>query len=211
MRELNQAKFIERLNQYLNDNNKKCSDFSVECGYDRSYLPKIMNNTAWLTDGVCNTLAEKTGQSINYWRGLGEDKPFIAQRLGVEVDEQFQIEGLPDVTFVILPGGRYETVPVLAGGSAVAIVDAINNPSLVSKLPIREFTEADKELARKFGTKYVCRDQNSTSFINLYKNKPRDISWCGVFLGNCACCINIDTGYFQGVQPGDCIKIFEDA
>lgn len=69
---------------------------------------------------------------------------FVAERLGVTDNEWFRIklDYVPtNAQFRILSNGQFETEPKNLSRSSFAIMDAINDPSIVEKMP--RFTEND--------------------------------------------------------------------
>lgn len=73
-----------------------------------------------------------------------EPQPRICDILGVEVGEQFTIEGC-NAQFEILSDGHYRTTPAKVPNSSYAFLDAIQNPRLVHKVPACKLSEKDKE------------------------------------------------------------------
>ena len=71
-------------------------------------------------------------------------QPRICDILGVKVGEQFMIEGC-DAKFEILYNGHYKTTPANVANSSYAFLDAIQNPSLVHKVPTVKLSTKDRE------------------------------------------------------------------
>lgn len=71
-------------------------------------------------------------------------QPRICDILGVKVGEQFMIEGC-DAKFEILYNGHYKTTPANVANSSYVFLDAIQNPSLVHKVPTVKLSTKDRE------------------------------------------------------------------
>ncbi len=85
------------------------------------------------------------------------ERPFIAERLGVNVNERFCIKGMPnDVEFSILWDGTFVTWNGNnVAGSSVAFINAINNPELVIR---KKLTDKDLEFCKQVGAEYVTAE-----------------------------------------------------
>lgn len=71
-------------------------------------------------------------------------QPRICDILGVEVGEQFTI-GDCAAKFEILYNGHYKTTPANVANSSYTFLDAIQNPSIVHKVPTVKLSTKDRE------------------------------------------------------------------
>ena len=87
-------------------------------------------------------------------------KPKICEILGVEVGEEFKINGWDTVTFQILDDGTFSTEPGNVPGSTTALLRALDHPEWVEHLP--SWSPDEVTLARVFLD--VCYDKESVFF-----------------------------------------------
>lgn len=71
-------------------------------------------------------------------------QPRICDILGVKVGELFTIEGC-NARFEILSDGHFRTIPANVPNSSYTCLDAIQNPSLVHKVPTVKLSTKDRE------------------------------------------------------------------
>ena len=113
--------------------------------------------------------------------------PFIAKRLGVEVDEKFKIvemaklrdsNGL-NVVFMIRDDGTYTTIPENAQNSSIAILKAIDDPEhqVIKCLKITEKEKEDLKMLFKIWPDLnatICIDKNEAIEIDSPEFKYYD-------------------------------------
>lgn len=75
-------------------------------------------------------------------------KPKICEILGVEVGEEFKIKGQDGVVFRILDDGTFVTQPINAPESSVALLQTLDHPEWVERLP--SWSPDEVALARVF-------------------------------------------------------------
>lgn len=129
---------------------------AYEAGYswsggdiDTTYWDVYGENTIYLfysnKDIAYGTIerADEYGRTVTEYP-FTAPQPRICDILGVKVGEQFMIEGC-DAKFEILYNGHYKTTPANVANSSYAFLDAIQNPSLVHKVPTVKLPTKDRE------------------------------------------------------------------
>lgn len=77
---------------------------------------------------------------------MDKPKPYICQRLGVEVGERFKIKHYSDkIEFWILENGTYQTEPPNKANSSVALLTSLEHPDRIIRKP--RWTEQEVNLA----------------------------------------------------------------
>lgn len=135
-------------------------------------------------------------------------KPRLAELLGVEVGEKFQVKGVDtkDFAFFVDAEGimRWTDDGMI---SDLIIYTIINHPERIVRLP--RLTEPEIVIMRAFGAKCVSRADISTSVALLWDTKPRKYP-DGVYR---ACWFKpiatVDSRFFPSVKPGDCVELEE--
>lgn len=75
---------------------------------------------------------------------MDKPKPYICQRLGVEVGERFKIKHYSDkIEFWILENGTYQTEPPNKANSSVALLTSLEHPDRIIRKP--RWTEQEVE------------------------------------------------------------------
>ena len=75
---------------------------------------------------------------------MDKQKPYICQRLGVEVGERFKIKHYSDkIEFWILENGTYQTEPPNKANSSVALLTSLEHPDRIIRKP--RWTEQEVE------------------------------------------------------------------
>lgn len=78
---------------------------------------------------------------------MDKPKPYICQRLGVEVGERFKIKHYSDkIEFWILENGTYQTEPPNKANSSVALLTSLEHPDRIIRKP--RWTEQEVERAK---------------------------------------------------------------
>lgn len=132
-----------------------------------------------------------------------QDKPRIAEVLGVEVGERFRIVGgdFDTVEFYIQEDGEPSTYV------HAALPYAINHPESIIRTP--RLTEPEIAIMRAVGARWVSRDPRSESQVELYSEKP-EYRADGEFVpqsGKKCVAIIYDAERFPSVKPGECIGL----
>lgn len=138
-------------------------------------------------------------------------KPRLAEILGVEVGERFNIDGYfqngnTRVAFWVTEKGCYETDPPKTDNSSYALLDAINHPESIIRAP--RLTEAELAICKAVGAKWVSKDERISQDINLWESKPKKDeigTFSGQWFGR------IHGALFPSVRPGDCLEVPGDA
>ena len=138
--------------------NKFCGtqDCCAECPL--SSLPGTWEDCeAWMRDNI-----EKTAKiaGLEVVKEGEKMKPKICEILGVEVGEEFKINGWDGVVFQILDDGTFSTEPVNVPGSSTVLLRALEHPEWVEHLPL--WSPDEVALARAFLD--VCYDKESVFF-----------------------------------------------
>ena len=138
--------------------NKFCGtqDCCAECPLDS--LPGTWEDCeAWMRDNI-----EKTAKiaGLEVVKEGEKMKPKICEILGVEVGEEFKINGWDEVVFQILDDGTFSTEPVNVPGSSTALLRALDHPEWVEHLP--SWSPDEVTLARVFLD--ACYDKESVFF-----------------------------------------------
>ena len=97
------------------------------------------------------------------------DKPRLAEVLGINVGVKFRVLSCPGVVFWLTDDGYYETEPPRAIRSSYGILDAINHPESIIRAP--RLTEEELERCRVYGAKWVSRNDFG-SYIDLWDKQP---------------------------------------
>lgn len=129
---------------------------------------------------------------------MDKQKPYICQRLGVEVGERFKIKHYSDkIEFWILENGTYQTEPPNKANSSVALLISLDHPDRIIRKP--RWTEQDvkgaKAIRYVFGrdgtikrhSKAVTAPYSTLTFDHLYINE----------------------NLFQSLRPGESVKLDE--
>ena len=84
---------------------------------------------------------------------MDKQKPYICQRLGVEVGERFKIKHYSDkIEFWILENGTYQTEPPNKANSSVALLISLDHPDRIIRKP--RWTEQEVERAKAIKVLY---------------------------------------------------------
>lgn len=98
---------------------------------------------------------------------MDKQKPYICQRLGVEVGERFKIKHYSDkIEFWILENGTYQTEPPNRANSSVALLTSLEHPDRIIRKPKPEQEEEKVDKLLKDWTlaevKERCKEQRGT-------------------------------------------------
>ena len=99
---------------------------------------------------------------------MDKQKPYICQRLGVEVGERFKIKHYSDkIEFWILENGTYQTEPPNKANSSVALLTSLEHPDRIIRKPKPEQEEEKVDKLLKDWTfsevQEYCKKQRNTS------------------------------------------------
>lgn len=117
----------------------------------------------------CNGLNEGTNCTpVKGEANMDKQKPYICQRLGVEVGERFKIKHYSDkIEFWILENGTYQTEPPNKANSSVALLTSLEHPDRIIRKPKPEQEEEKVDKLLKDWTfsevQEYCKKQRNTS------------------------------------------------
>lgn len=117
----------------------------------------------------CNGLNEGTNCTpVKEEANMDKQKPYICQRLGVEVGERFKIKHYSDkIEFWILENGTYQTEPPNKANSSVALLTSLEHPDRIIRKPKPEQEEEKVDKLLKDWTfsevQEYCKKQRNTS------------------------------------------------
>lgn len=141
-----------------------------------------------------------------------QDKPRLAEVLGVEVDEEFTVvcreEGINSRPVKITAKGDFcGTGPNPVVGNMI-LCCAINHPESIIRAP--RLTEPENAIMRAVGAKWVTHPADGGAWVHLWNGEPKlsDGHFTGYNETLCVACI--EYGLFPSVHPGECIEL-EDA
>ena len=133
---------------------------------------------------------------------MDKQKPYICQRLGVEVGERFKIKHYSDkIEFWILENGTYQTEPPNKANSSVALLISLDHPDRIIRKP--RFTQQEVELFRAIQVLYPKAE---------YVERIKDSGVSGAIgLSNntCGWITDIDKDLFPALRPGESVKLDE--
>ena len=134
------------------------------------------------------------------------DKPRLAEVLGVEVGEKFQVSGWEDGNggYWIDENGDIDNT-THAGISIIMLVDIINHPESIIHLP--RLTEAELAICRAVGAKWVSRNQIGANSLHLWDKKPGGNK--NFWNGDAMSLATVAENLFPSVQPGDLVEVPE--
>ena len=116
----------------------------------------------------CNGMNEGTNCTpVKEEANMDKQKPYICQRLGVEVGERFKIKHYSDkIEFWILENGTYQTEPPNRANSSVALLTSLEHPDRIIRKPKPEQEEEKVDKLLKDWTlaevKERCKEQRGT-------------------------------------------------
>ena len=179
---------------------KKCGDCD-KLDRERCYPtapPKFdckITGQCHFLDDVCDVKEEMDKQ----------DKPRLAEVLGVEVGEHFRV-GDVGCDFWIEADGWPRSELFDRNASAKWVVNAINHPESIIRLP--RLTEPEIAIMRAVGAKWVSRDK-AADRVDLWSQEPVNKYDSGVYIW----APEEESGYmgevlaslFPSVYPGDLI------
>lgn len=127
---------------------------------------------------------------------MDKPKPYICQRLGVEVGERFKIKHYSDkIEFWILENGTYQTEPPNKANSSVALLTSLEHPDRIIRKP--RWTEQEVEDA-----KTIKRILRATE---IKRNRYEDIYAAGPDIADTL----LDSEAFPSLRPGEIITLDE--
>lgn len=129
---------------------------------------------------------------------MDKQKPYICQRLGVEVGERFKIKHYSDkIEFWILENGTYQTEPPNKANSSVALLTSLEHPDRIIRKP--RWTEQEVELAK--AAKKLFPEASDLARMNA----------CALALSNDhgGHIANINSDLFPSLPLGLCVKLDE--
>lgn len=125
---------------------------------------------------------------------MDKPKPYICQRLGVEVGERFKIKHYSDkIEFWILENGTYQTEPPNKANSSVALLTSLEHPDRIIRKP--RWTEQEVERAKAIKLLFPCA-------IAITK-----ASFGSIFVSGTS--LTLSTEYFPSIQPGQSVTLDE--
>ena len=125
---------------------------------------------------------------------MDKQKPYICQRLGVEVGERFKIKHYSDkIEFWILENGTYQTEPPNKANSSVALLISLDHPDRIIRKP--RFTQQEVERAKAIKTLWPCAKA-------IVKAESGAISVVGATIE-----LNVD--HFPSLHPGKTVTLDE--
>ncbi len=179
----------------------------------------------WKIDGETEAKTEReglgpspTGETEGPAMGVGAGskpaRPRLAEVLGVEVGERFQVDGAAGEFWVESDGGVKSswTAPSIPPITRY-ILYAINHPESIIRAP--RLTESEIAIMRAVGAKWVSRNINNgvdcaviCAAVYLWREKPS--SNIGLYFadGGPIATVN-DPDIFSSVKPGECIGVEE--
>lgn len=130
---------------------------------------------------------------------MDKQKPYICQRLGVEVGERFKIKHYSDkIEFWILENGTYQTEPPNKANSSVALLTSLEHPDRIIRKP--RWTEQEVELFRAIQVLYPKAE---------YVERIKDSGVIGLSNNTCGWITGIDKDLFRSLRPGESVKLDE--
>lgn len=151
------------------------------------------------------------------WRSYTEkeepmERPFVCNRLGVEVGEWFQTQMfdeaaiMDDVYFCVKPDGTFKTNPPKVAGSAFAFLRTLEHPESIIRKP--RFTEEEIIAIRLIGGSYLARDMDGA--LSVWNSRPEweNGAWSYVMDWEERAC-GLPGHLFPGVKNGECVNIEE--
>jgi hypothetical protein len=137
---------------------------------------------------------------------MDKQKPYICQRLGVEVGERFKIKHYSDkIEFWILENGTYQTEPPNKANSSVALLTSLEHPGRIIRKP--RWTKQEVERAKAIKVIFPdahklarnCAETPTLSVVTIYgveDNAPFYIS-------------TIKADRFPSLRPGQSVTLDE--
>ena len=156
--------------------------------------------------------AKESAKIIQDYLNKGEEanmdkpKPYICQRLGVEVGEHFKIKHYSDkIEFWILENGTYQTDPPNKANSSVALLTSLEHPDRIIRKPrfIQQEVEDAKTIKRMFGADnftHIRKDQFGLCEMMDGPGDDPNVGWCA---------IGMEEGLFPSLRPGETITLDE--
>ncbi len=133
---------------------------------------------------------------------MDKQKPYICQRLGVEVGERFKIKHYSDkIEFWILENGTYQTKPPNKANSSVALLTSLEHPDRIIRKP--RWTEQEVEDA-----KTLCRmwPGGKIEFKRYEDGRCAMVHIQGSLHG----CLDLgQVDLFPSIQPGQSVTLDE--
>lgn len=130
---------------------------------------------------------------------MDKQKPYICQRLGVEVGERFKIKHYSDkIEFWILENGTYQTEPPNKANSSVALLISLDHPDRIIRKP--RFTQQEVELFRAIQVLYPKAE---------YVERIKDSGVIGLSNNTCGWIMDIDKDLFPALRPGESVTLTE--
>ncbi len=148
---------------------------------------------------------ETEAPEVDVGAGSKPARPRLAEVLGVEVGEKFQVSGWEDGNggYWIDENGDIDNT-THAGISIIMLVDIINDPELIIRAP--HLTEPEIAIMRAVGAKWVSFDTNSIDeSVMLWSDKP-DKDRNGIFSSPISVLAAVAEELFPSVKPGDLIE-----
>ena len=136
--------------------------------------------------------------------GHKPEKPRLAEVLGVDVNERFQVN---EITLYVDWMGVMRVNDKNGTVSQNAIYTAINHPESIIRAP--RLTEAERIFLQGIpGVKWVSRDVNADDgYVDLWGAKPELIEGCYNGPQGIGVIGRISSGLCISVHPGDCIEV----
>lgn len=137
-----------------------------------------------------------------------QDKPRLAEVLGVDIGERFAFrDGDKELPGLYVDSDGY----IWGNGYCVSnfvLCSLINHPESIIRAP--RLTEPEIAIMRAVGAKWVSRDERINGFCDLWENKP---SVCEGLYANrdkeTVPLASVKSRLFPTVKPGDCVEVAE--
>lgn len=124
---------------------------------------------------------------------MSKRRPYICERLDVDVGEWFGLRGLPHVRFSIAQDGTFHTQPPRAKGASYALLGAIEQPRRV----VREVVLTDAETAV---AGHICQGYG---IFELWRDRSGELS----FLPADCMMENLPSRMFPSLHRGQGIRV----
>lgn len=164
----------------------------------------IFASCAEAAEWPLNTEQEDPSAAADTNVGHKPAKPRLAEVLGVDVNERFQVN---EITLYVDWMGVMRVNDKNGTVSQNAIYTAINHPESIIRAP--RLTEAERIFLQGIpGVKWVSRDVNADDgYVDLWGAKPELIEGCYNGPQGIGVIGRISSGLCISVHPGDCIEV----